>query len=413
MMVLRRREAEEQSRVREEAAGLRERLRAAEEERTRLLEERKQDQERVLELNRRITATESKYASAEERLRAQREYLEELKGQTRREFENLANSILDAKARKFTEQNETTLKNVLGPLDIRIKEFQERVDSVYNQEAKERFALKGEVQKLMELNLQMSQEASNLTRALKGDSKFQGDWGEMVLERILESSGLREGVEYQTQQQHTDDDGGRFKPDVIINLPENKHIIIDSKVSLKAYELYCSSEDSATKEQYLASHVKSVKDHVDELADKHYARLKNVNSPDFVFMFMPIEAAYVLAMQGDPELSMKAWRKNVAIVTATTLFTNLKTVASIWRLDNQNKNAQQIAHEAGRLYDKFVGFMESFEDVGKSIEKARTVHGEALNKLKLGPGNVFRKIEQLRELGATPTKRIKAEHLEE
>jgi DNA recombination protein RmuC len=368
---------------------------------------------RLLEMTRKLATAESEVKSVREHLAAEKENFNFIKAQMTTEFQNLAQNILESKSKKMTEENDGRLKVILDPLQVRLKEFQEQVNRVYTDETKERIALKTEVQKLMELNHQMSTETRNLTKALKGDSKVQGDWGELVLEKILQSSGLRRDLEYTVQEEFKDAQGQRKRPDVVIRLPDDKHLIVDSKVSLRAYELYCQCEDAAQKALHLAAHLKSIADHINDLSSKHYARVPGVRSPDFCFMFLPIESAYLLAMQSDTELSQKAWSKNIAIVTATTLFTNLKTVASIWKLENQNRNAQEIAREGGRLYDKFVGFMADFEMLGKALEKGSQLHLEALGKLKSGPGNVFKKIEHLRELGAAPTKELRRDLLDD
>lgn len=397
----------------EEKITLLERVRGFEQEREKLLQQNELHRNTVLELNRKLVHTESQAHHQNEQIRAQKDYLEEVKKQTRSEFENLAQQILENKSKIFTEKTETSVENLLKPLREKLTHFEKRVEDNYNNEAKERYALKSEVSRLIELNEKMTQETHLLTHALKGDSKFQGDWGELVLERVLESSGLREGHEYIVQSQHESDSGDRFKPDVIVNLPENKHIIVDSKVSLKAYEIYCRTQHDAMEQALqLKDHIRSIYKHIDDLSEKHYAKLKGIKSPDFVFLFMPIEPAYLLAAQNDPDLTQKAWRKNVAIVTSTTLLTSLRTVASIWRLENQKKNADEIASEASKLYDKFVGFLEDFEDIGKTFQRGQTLYTSALGKLKEGPGNVFRKMELLRELGAEPNKRIKQDLLE-
>ena len=337
---------------------------------------------------------------------------ESLRTAARAEFENLANQLIQRESKAFQETSAKGLEQLLNPLKERLKDFEKKVDDSYQAEGKDRHALKTEVERLMKLNERMAQETNSLTLALKGDSKYQGDWGEMVLESILESSGLREGQEYQTQSSLESDSGDRYRPDVIVRLPDDKQIIIDSKVSLKGYELYCRCENDEERKRHLRAHIDSLMNHVNELADKHYPKLKGLKTPEFVFLFTPIEPAYLLAMGSDPDIATKAWKKGVAIVTSSTLFTSLKTVASIWRLEHQNRNAQEIAQEAARLYDKFVGFYEDFEKVGKAFESGLNTYQEARRKLKDGPGNVFRKIEQLRELGAAPTKRIKPELLE-
>ncbi len=348
----------------------------------------------------------------EQQLKTLKEYVDEVKKQTKLEFENLANQVLDAKTKSFSETTEKSLDALLKPLKDKIQTFEKAVDEKYTNEAKERHALKSEIEKLITLNDKMALETNSLTQALRGDSKVQGDWGELVLERILEASGLREGHEYSLQKSHNDDVGDTYRPDVIINLPETKHVIVDSKVSLKAYDIYRSSADEVVQKRGLSEHIKSIEKHIDDLGSKHYAKLKGVNSPELVFMFIPIEPAYLLAMQTDYDLSSRAWKKGVAIVTATTLLTSLKTVASIWRLEKQNKNALEIAQEGAKLYDKFVGFLEDFEKIGKTFETGQKQFSDAMGKLKDGPGNVFRKMELLRELGASPKNKIKPELLE-
>ncbi len=366
----------------------------------------------ISDLNAKVAILESEKKLLEQQLKTQRDYLEDVKKQTKAEFENLANEILKAKAKDFNEQTEKSLDAILKPLKEKIQTFEKKVDDSYATEAKERHALKSEIERLIGLNDRMTKETQSLTQALRGDSKVQGDWGELVLEKILEASGLTEGREFSQQKSHENEDGDRMRPDIVINLPEGKHVIVDSKVSLKAYDLHRTSDDEQPKKQALAAHIKSIEKHIDDLGEKHYAKLKGLNSPELVFLFVPIEPAYLLAMQTDTELSSRAWKKGIAIVTATTLLTSLKTVASIWRLENQNKNALEIANEGAKLYDKFVGFVEDFEKIGKTFDTGKTQYESAMGKLKEGPGNVFRKMELLRELGAAPNKRIKTELIE-
>jgi DNA recombination protein RmuC len=348
----------------------------------------------------------------EQQLKTLKETIEELKTQTKLEFENLANKVLEAKTKVFSETTEKNLDNLLKPLREKIQEFEKTIEDKYTNEAKERHALKSEIEKLITLSDKMALEANSLTQALKGDSKVQGDWGELVLERILEASGLQEGEEYILQSTHKNDEGDNYKPDVIINLPDNKHIIIDSKVSLTAFERYRSAPDEKTQNEALKAHIESIKKHIDELSEKQYSKLKDLKSPEFVFMFIPIEPAYVCALKKEPGLFNDAWKKGVAIVTATTLLTSLKTVASIWRLEKQNKNAQEIAREGASLYDKFVGFLTDFEELGKIFDNGQKKYRDALNKLKDGKGNVFKKMERLKELGVKPEKQIKHDYLE-
>lgn len=337
---------------------------------------------------------------------------EALRAAARAEFEMLASRVIERESKQFQETSEKKMELVLGPLKERLRDFERKVEETYQAEGRERHVLKAEVERLIQLNERMTQETKSLTQALKGDSKFQGDWGELVLENILSNSGLRDGVEYTKQDSYEGLEGDRYRPDVLVRLPDDKQIVIDSKVSLKAYELHCRAERAEERDLHLKAHLDSLAKHVDELAEKHYPKLKGLKTPEFVFLFTPIEPAYLLAMRHDPDLATRAWKKGVAIVTSTTLFTSLKTVASIWRLENQNRNAQEIAQEAAKLYDKFVGFHDDFEKIGKILETGANQYEEARRKLRDGPGNVFRKIEQLRELGAAPNKRLRPELLE-
>lgn len=338
---------------------------------------------------------------------------ESLKAATRAEFENMASRLIEKETRQFQETSERGLERLLVPLKERLKDFEKKVDDAYQTEGRERYVLKAEVERLIVLNEAMTKETSQLTQALKGDSKVQGDWGETILENILTASGLRKGLEYTTQDVFENEAGDKMRPDLLIRLPDEKQIIVDSKVSLRAYEAYTRAETPDERARHLKLHLESITKHVDGLSEKHYAKLKGLRTPEFVFLFAPIEPAYLLAMQHDPELATRAWKKGIAIVTSTTLFTSLKTVASIWRLEHQNRNAQEIAEEAAKLYDKFVGFHDDFEKIGRIFEQGSAQFQDARRKLRDGPGNVFRKIEQLRELGASPNKRIRPELLDE
>ena len=366
----------------------------------------------VLHLLQKNATLQSQKLLLENQLVQQREYFDETRKHGRAEFENLAQQILDLKSRTFTEQTEKNLETILKPLREKIATFEKKVDDSYSNEAKERFALKSEIGRLIGLNEKMTQETQSLTRALKGNSKIQGDWGELILETVLEASGLREGHEYSQQKSHLSADGDRYRPDIVINLPENKHIVVDSKVSLVSYELHHRTEDELGRDQAVKAHLRSIESHIKDLSEKHYSKLNGIHSPEFVFLFIPIEPAYLLAIQSDADLPMRAWKKGVGIVTATTLLTSLKTVASIWRLEKQNKNALEIASEGAKLYDKFVGFLEDFEKIGKTFENGQAQYMSAIGKLRDGSGNVFKKMELLRDLGATPNKRIKAEWLD-
>jgi len=321
------------------------------------------------------------------------------------QFKNLANQIFEEKGAKFVLQNQATLDVLLKPLGERIKDFQTKVEETYDKESKQRFSLQNEIQKLLDLNSKLSQDAVNLTNALKGDSKKQGTWGELVLERILESSGLQKGREYDVQVSFDTDDG-KVQPDVVIHLPDNKNVIIDSKVSLIAYEAYNSAEDEEVRMQERARHVDSVRRHVAQLSQKNYQALHGIASLDFVLMFMPIESALSLVEQGDKEVFLEAFNKGVMIVSPTTLLISLRTIAGIWRYEYQNRNAQELVRQCGALYDKFVGFVADVEDIGKRIDAARVSYDDALGKLKTGKGNLIRQAERIRELGVKPTKSL-------
>jgi len=395
-----------------EKISLEERSRALENDSQKQAQDILQKQNDILRLTGELATARSEAANMKGRLDDQKFFIEDYKKQMRTEFENLAAQVLEVKSKTFSEQTDKHLKLLLDPLKDKLTTFEKKVDDTYSTEAKERHALKFEIGRLIELNQQMSQETTNLTQALKGDNKFQGDWGELILEKLLESAGLRQGHEYHAQKQHLDSEGGKFKPDIIINLPEQKHIIIDSKVTLKSYQDYCSMDDSTLKQNCLKTFLASVNNHVQELSQKNYSKLHGINSPDFVLMFIPIEPAYLLAASEDSDLAMRAWKKGVAIVTTSTLFTSMRIVSSLWRLENQNKNAQEIASEGAKLYDKFLSFFEVFEQMGKTFDKGKEQYGTALGRLKTGPGNVFKKIETLRDLGAAPSKRIRQDLLE-
>ncbi len=356
--------------------------------------------------------------------KAQREKIADLENfyqKAKIEFENVSNKLLDEKTAKFTEQNRLNLDGILNPLKEKIKDFEEKVDKTYRAEAEERNVLKGSIQQLFDMNQKISQEAHNLTKALKGDTKKQGNWGELILERVLESSGLVNGENYTTQGkelQLTNDDGKRFKPDVVIHLPDSKDIVIDSKVSLTAYEKLVNEDNDEQKEVYLKQHIESIKNHVKELASKSYEDLRRkdgskLDSPDFVLLFMPIESSFSIALRYENELFDYAWSKKIVIVTPTTLLATLKTVESIWRQDKQTKNALKIAEQAGTLYEKFANFVEDLDKVGNSLDKAQEHYGNAMKKLTTGRGNLVVSTEKLKELGAKTRKQIDNKYVED
>ena len=322
------------------------------------------------------------------------------------QFKNLANEILEEKSRRFAEQNQQNLDTLLKPLQEKLSDFRKQVDETYQSEARERFALKQEVEKLAGLNLRMTDETRALTNALKGESKTQGDWGELVLETILENSGLRKGEEYVVQDTHTISDGSRLQPDVVIRLPESKHLVIDSKVSITAYTRYMQADDESTKTAELNSHVQSIKQHIQGLSSKNYQDLYGVGSIDFVLMFIPVEPAFLSAMRHAPDIYQEALKKNIVIVCPSTLLATVRTVAHLWRQEYQNKNAQEIARQCAMLYDKFVGFVEDLDKVGQRLEQAQVSYTDAVGKLKTGRGNLIRTAENVKKLGVKPNKSL-------
>jgi len=334
------------------------------------------------------------------------ESLNEAKEALTIQFKNLANDILDDKTRRFTEQNALSLDALLKPLQTKLTEFKEQVSTSYANESRERFALKSEIERLSALNVKMSDETRSLTQALKGDSKVQGNWGELVLESILESSGLRKGEEYLVQDSHTQMDGSRLQPDIVVRLPEGRHLVVDSKVSITAYARHAESLDADTAQIELNAHIQSLRQHIQGLSSKNYSSLYGVGSVDFVLMFIPIEPAFLLALKSAPNLYQEALAKNIVLVCPSTLMATLRTVAHLWRQDHQNKNALEIARQCGALYDKFVGFIDDMEKLGQRIDQAQTSYHDAFNKLKTGKGNLIRTAERVRELGVKPSKTL-------
>jgi DNA recombination protein RmuC len=334
------------------------------------------------------------------------ESLNEAKEALTIQFKNLANEILDDKTRRFTEQNALSLDALLKPLQTKLTEFKEQVSTSYANESRERFALKSEIERLSALNVKMSDETRSLTQALKGDSKVQGNWGELVLESILESSGLRKGEEYLVQDSHTQVDGSRLQPDIVVRLPEGRHLVVDSKVSITAYARHAESADADTAQIELNAHIQSLRQHIQGLSSKNYSSLYGVGSVDFVLMFIPIEPAFLLALKSAPNLYQEALAKNIVLVCPSTLMATLRTVAHLWRQDHQNKNALEIARQCGALYDKFVGFIDDMEKLGQRIDQAQTSYHDAFSKLKTGKGNLIRTAERVRELGVKPSKTL-------
>lgn len=362
----------------------------------------------------------SKAIKAEEQLAAQRDrqleqdkYILELQGKFKLEFENVANRLLEEKSAKFTEQNRSNLDLILKPLKENIKAFEEKVEKVYKSESDERNVLKGVISQLMDQSKQIQEDANNLTKALKGDSKKQGNWGEVILERILERSGLIKDREYRIQTSVNASEGNRVQPDVIIDLPDDKHIVIDSKVSLVAYERFVSSEMDSEREVFLKQHILSIKNHIQGLSGKNYHELQVLNSPDFVLLFIPIESSFGLAVQQDADLFNYAWDRKVVIVSPSTLLATLRTIASIWKQERQNRNVLEIARLSGSMYDKFVGFLSDMESIGRNIRQSQDAYEKAMNKLSTGSGNLSNTSEKIKKLGAKATKQIDTKFLDQ
>ncbi|MEX2436195.1 MAG: DNA recombination protein RmuC [Balneolaceae bacterium] len=366
----------------------------------------RQETERANRAEKELVKLNADYQNLKERLQEQKKELEDLQDKFRNEFKNLANEILEEKTKKFTEHNQENMNQLLKPLGVKIEEFRQRVEETHKEGIKGRSALDQHLKSLQELNLKMSEEAKNLTKALKGDTKQQGNWGEVILQRILEKSGLEKGREYHTQESTTTEDGRRLQPDVVVHLPDEKKLIVDSKVSLTHYEKYSSAENPADQNKALKQHINSLRVHVKGLSAKNYQNIHGFNSPDFILMFIPIEPAFGLAMQQDPDLYNEAFEKNIIIVSPTTLLATLATIDNVWKQEYQNKNAMDIAARGGALYDKFVLFVESLEDVGNRIQQTQKSYDEALNRLNTGSGNLVRQAEMLRELGAKVSKKL-------
>jgi DNA recombination protein RmuC len=342
-----------------------------------------------------------------ERNKEQKAEVEKLQEKFTKEFENLANKILDEKSNKFTEQNKENMKNILTPLQDKIQLFEKKVEDTHKESIDYHAALRQQILGLREMNIQMSKETLNLTKALKGDSKMQGNWGELILERVLEKSGLEKGREYEVQQSYTTEDGNRVFPDVVINLPDGKKMIVDSKVSLVAYEKYINEdEDEASKNRYLKEHVNSIRLHVEGLGNKNYQDLHQIESPDFVLLFIPMEPAFAIALNEDPTLYNKAFEKNIVIVTPSTLLATLRTIDSMWTNQKQQENAFEIARQAGALYDKFEGFVADLIKIGKKIDESKVEYQGAMNKLVDGKGNLITSVEKLKKMGAKAKKAL-------
>ncbi|HBK71703.1 MAG TPA: DNA recombination protein RmuC [Flavobacteriaceae bacterium] len=346
--------------------------------------------------------------SLNEKLATQKDDLENIQEKFTKEFENLANKVLEEKSTKFTEQNRENIKQILNPLQEKIKLFEDKVDKTHKESIDYHAALRQQIIGLKELNEQMSKEAVNLTKALKGDSKTQGNWGELILERVLEKSGLEKDREYVLEKSFNTDNENktRLRPDVIINLPDGKKMIVDSKVSLTAYEQYVNNDDEVIKAQFLKEHINSLNRHVTQLSDKKYEDIYEIESPDFVLLFVPVEPAFAVAINNDNQLYNKAFEKNIVIVTPSTLLATLRTIDSMWQNEKQRNNAVEIARQAGALYDKFEGFVTDLTKVGKKMDEAKSEYKGAMNKLVEGRGNLITAVEKIKKLGAKAKKSL-------
>nr|WP_321454159.1 DNA recombination protein RmuC [uncultured Carboxylicivirga sp.] len=377
-----------------------------EEENKRIKTELEQYRLQAEDLSNRITGIDVENNHLLQQIKELKEEKKQIEKGLTSEFENIAHRILNKNAEQISLDQNKRLSDVLNPFKEKIESFERKVNETYEKELRDKLNLEAEVKRLYELNQKISIEAVNLTKALKGDVKKMGNWGELILERVLEQSGLRQGNEYEREVVDKNSDGKIIRPDVIVHLPEEKHIIIDSKVSLNAYERYVNADDEESKSSALKEHLLSVRKHINELHDKKYASSASFNTPDFVLMFIPVEASFAAAVEADHDLFSSAWEKKIVPVSPSTLLATLRTIASIWKQENQNKNALEIAQRSGDLYDKLVGFISDLEKIGKAIDLANGHFDNAMNKLSTGKGNLISRAEKIRELGAKNTKQI-------
>ena len=398
-----------------ELATARERVRGLEEDRQRISVELQQLQGSLRQSEQATTRLQSEVTELSTRLDAERSQSQEklallldAKEALSNQFRSLASDILEEKSKRFAEQNQTSLGLLLDPLKTRLQEFQGKVEQFYDTEGKERSALGQQVSHLMQLNKTLSDDAKNLTMALKGSAKSQGNWGELILERVLEASGLRKGVEYDVQESHSREDGSRAQPDVVIHLPQDRHLVVDAKVSLVAYEEYASADDEVLRAAALKRHQDSVRGHIRGLSERNYQALYGLKSLDFVLMFVPIEPAFMLSVSQDNQLFMDAWNKNVLLVSPSTLLFVVRTVAHLWHQEAQSRNAQEIAKRGAELYDRLCAFVSDLEKVGERLRQAQDAYSDAFSKLSTNKGNVIRQAQMLKDLGVKPTKSLSA-----
>ncbi|MBE5317852.1 DNA recombination protein RmuC [Pedobacter sp. MR2016-19] len=382
------------------------------EEQQRLIDELQAERDRLADANRELESTRSFYLAEKEKLVEQKLSYEQSQQKLNKDFELIANKILEEKSTKFIEQNRTNLDIILNPLKENIKAFEDKVEKVYKAESDERNILKGVISELQIQSKLIQEDANNLTKALKGNSKKQGNWGEIILEKVLERSGLVRDQEYRIQASHTSAEGSRYQPDVVIDLPDDKHLVVDAKVSLVAYERSVSADTDEEREGYVKQHLASIKNHIQELSAKNYQDLYKINSPDFVLLFVPIESSFSIAVQKDAELFNFAWDRRVVIVSPSTLLATLRTIASMWKQERQNRNVMEIARLSGSMYDKFVGFVADMENIGKYIKNGQDAYDKAINKLSIGAGNLTNTSEKIKKLGAKATKQIDAKYLD-
>ncbi|WP_221409141.1 DNA recombination protein RmuC [Reichenbachiella versicolor] len=366
----------------------------------------KKEREQVIILNSDKTRLQANFENLQKKLTEQKEELDGIREKFTHEFKNLANEIFEEKSKKFTDQNKVQIHDLLKPLGEKIINFEKRVEETNKESIARNSALKEQIVGFKELNQRITKEAENLVKALKGDTKAQGNWGEFILESILEKSGLEKGREYFIQESLTNEDGQRFQPDVVVKLPDHKNIIVDSKVSLIAYERFINLEDEKEKEAELKTHLLSLRTHIKGLSEKNYQHLYGVEGLDFVLMFVPVEPAFSLAVQRDPELFNDAYAKNIVIVSPATLIATLRTISSIWKQEYQNRNAIEIASEGGKMYDKFVAFVEDIKKVGVQLNTTQKTYQEAAKKLYDGTGNLVTRAEKMKKLGAKATKNL-------
>lgn len=364
-------------------------------------------------LQRNLAGKDSDLKHLNERLVENKNEVNELQDKFKIEFENLANKILEEKTGKFTEQNKKNLDDILNPLKEKIQQFEQKVDETHKKDIADRASIQERIKNLIETSNQISEDAKNLTKALKGDSKTQGNWGELILENILEQSGLVKDREYFVQQSYRDESGSRYQPDVIIKFPDNRNVIIDSKVSLTAYERFVAADDKDVQEKALSDHIISIKNHIKELSEKKYQDLVDIKSLDFVMMFLPIEPSFLIAIQREPELWNFAYQKGIILISPTNLIAVLKMVSNFWEQDRQNKNVMEIARQSGALYDKFVGFVNDLNDIGNKLDSTKKAFDGAMNKISTGKGNLISSAQKIKELGAKTKKELPKELFEE